>query len=1045
MGTKKSNKLYAAAAALAVTASAVAPGLTADAASKVTVKSVTNPASISHYGGYTFAVKKLSLPKTVKVLLSNKKYENRSVKWGKVSYDKKYIGKYQTISGTVSGTTKKASIKVKLNNYPVDVVEPKLAPVAVGEKLNLPSTIDVKYKDGKVIARSAKSFNLTAEKTDKAGMMKLSYNYMGKNSSIKGSIAYEVKAAEITNVMDSVKEDTLSVSADVKFPAKDAKAQLLIFPGKDESKALPAIDGKLEGGKFTAEGKMIPDGTHSYSIKIGDVVTSAKEFKVDNAAKLVNVSAVSAKSFKIEFNKAVEDTKAKFEVKKGTITANVAKVTFSDDKKSATVELSSKLTKGDYTVNVTGLTTEALTKVVAVEDEKVAKVEVLSENAVLNSDSTVTTGYKVSNQYGEDITKSATGLTVTSNISGTGSSTVASPSTGVVTITNATGSTFKVGDKISLSILDANTSTFTSKVLTVSNKSAVSDISVKGLYNEDTAAVLNTDATATDFHLLVDAKDQYGQEVAFSSIANDVVVTSSDSSVIDVKGGTATPTFEQVTIDGKKQSVLELKAPTGGLKAGKATISIISKTTGKVAQYVVEVKEGVKADAVTLSAPELAVAGEKTEIPFTAFDLDGKEITKASTLNGPKGLTISDNDSNSTVSIVNDTKTGKAKLVLDDTAGSTARKVILTATSANGKVSTLIVDVKAAAEPKVITATKDVVTDLAVGGQFKLNKDTLVLKDQYGRDFDLTGKLSAKAPAVADAGKYLIKVEKSDTLADKVALSTDKLIASNNADVTVTGSKKGSEAIKLSIQKVDNLGVAQTVASSELEVNVKVAEKSDIVSYELKDISSIYDEPTGTVGEGYAKKLVVYGVLADGKKVVLPNTEYAVVTGNEKLVYDKTTSTLDVAVADNIVDQDGKDVAVNVKVIVDSTNGPVVLEKAVTVTTAKPKADSVELKSKNNLKVDGNIVTGSISDVTDAADLKSILYVVDQYGEDISSTADVTLTATNLVNSDKDNTVPVAVNNGSATLSFTGVESGDSYNLTYVIDGKVVTVKVIAD
>ncbi|AHA31544.1 Ig-like domain-containing protein [Exiguobacterium sp. MH3] len=377
MGTKKSNKLYAAAAALAVTASAVAPGLTADAASKVTVKSVTNPASISHYGGYTFAVKKLSLPKTVKVLLSNKKYENRSVKWGKVSYDKKYIGKYQTISGTVSGTAKKASIKVKLNNYPVDVVEPKLAPVAVGEKLNLPSTIDVKYKDGKVIARSAKSFNLTAEKTDKAGEMKLSYNYMGKNSSIKGSIAYEVKAAEITNVMGEVKVDDLSVSADVKFPAKDAKAQLLIFPGKDESKALPAIDGKLENGKFTATGKNIPVGTHSFAVKIGDVVSPAKDFVIESPM-VKEVKAINAKQVEVSFNKAVNETAAETLNKYSIDNVNPSSVSLSEDGMTATLTFASatqvEVTNGVVVVQPIALASDAdkstakYTKVLTFED-----------------------------------------------------------------------------------------------------------------------------------------------------------------------------------------------------------------------------------------------------------------------------------------------------------------------------------------------------------------------------------------------------------------------------------------------------------------------------------------------------------------------------------------------------------------------------------------------------------------------------------------------------------------------------------------------------
>ncbi|QPA30757.1 S-layer homology domain-containing protein [Thermaerobacillus caldiproteolyticus] len=806
----------------------------------------------------------------------------------------------------------------------------------------------------------------------------------------------------------------------------------------------------LEANGVTVVKEFNPKGTVTRAAFASFVKRALDVQEAAKAPQVESVSAIGAKKLEVKFNKAVDDTKAKFEVKKGSITANIANVTFAADKKSAQIELTSKLTKGDYTVSVTGLTDTALTKTVTVEDEKVSKIEILSENAVLDASdaSIVTVGYRVYNQYNEDITKTATSIVPTANVGATGTVT-ADASTGVITIDN--DSNYKAGDKISLSLLDPATSTFTSKVLTVSDKATVADVAITGIYNEDKNAVLDTDATASDFHLLVTAKDQYGQDVPVSKIANDVVVTISDTSVIDVKGGAATPIFEQVTIDGKKQTVLELKAPSGGLKAGKATISIISKSTGKVAQYVVEVKEGVKADAVTLTAPELVVAGEKTEIPFSVLDLDGKEITKTSVLTGAKGVTLADNDANASVSFVQDAKTGKAKLVLDDTAGSTARKVIITATSATGKVATLVVDIKDKAEAKVITATKDVVTDLAVGGSFNLNKDNIVVKDQYGRTFDLTGKLAPKSPTATDAGKYLVKVEKVDTSADKVNLSTDTVIASDNANVTVTGAKKGSETIKLTLQKVDATGNVQNVASSELELNVKVAEKADIVSYELKDIDPIYDEEGTTATDAYTRDVVVYGVLADGKKVVVPASEYTVITGNNKLVYDSDTGKLNVPVKDgsnnaiDIVGTDGKDVPVNVKVIINAPNGPVILEKAVTVTKAAPKADKIELKSANGLTVSDSVVTGSVADVVDSSKLKGILKITDQYGEDISSSANITLTATNLVNSDNDGTVPSVTGNGTSTLTFTGVESGDAFNLTYVVDGKVVTVKVIVE
>ncbi|MCY1689869.1 Ig-like domain-containing protein [Exiguobacterium sp. SL14] len=82
---------------------------------------------MKHAGGSKYAVKKLTLPTKVKVKLSNGKYEMRSVKWsGSVKFEKKYINKYQVLYGKVAGTTKKAVLKVELQNYPVDVLEPVL-------------------------------------------------------------------------------------------------------------------------------------------------------------------------------------------------------------------------------------------------------------------------------------------------------------------------------------------------------------------------------------------------------------------------------------------------------------------------------------------------------------------------------------------------------------------------------------------------------------------------------------------------------------------------------------------------------------------------------------------------------------------------------------------------------------------------------------------------------------------------------------------------------------------------------------------------------
>lgn len=1046
MGTKKSNKLYAAAAALAVTASAVAPGLTADAASKVTVKSVTNPASISHYGGYTFAVKKLSLPKTVKVLLSNKKYENRSVKWGKVSYDKKYIGKYQTISGTVSGTTKKASIKVKLNNYPVDVIEPKLAPVAVGEKLNLPSTIDVKYKDGKVIARSAKSFNLTAEKTDKAGMMKLSYNYMGKNSSIKGSIAYEVKAAEITNVMDEVKEDTLSVSADVKFPAKDAKAQLLIFPGKDESKALPAIDGKLEGGKFTAEGKMIPDGTHSYSIKIGDVVTPAKEFKVDNAAKIEGLSAVSTKSLKVQFNKAVDTTKAIFEVKKGTPTANISKYTWSEDKKSVTLELAGKLSAGEYTVNVKGLTETTLTKSVNVENEKVAKIEVASDKAILTSATSAVVGYKVLNQYGEDITK-----TVTVNVTPTRGTVAAGDvdaSKGMITVNNLAN--VKSGEKFTLTLVHGETAVNTTKEVTVSDASKVDEVKVTGLYNADGKALTEDNRTST-FYVKLDAKDQYGNSLKAADLTGNVIVNSSNQTVV----GASASDIKDITIDGVKTTVVELNSSAA--TAGKSTITVISLATGKSNTLEVEVKEGVKVNTFGLSQPELAVAKEKIEIPFEALDKDGNKVDKKSLLNAVQfnvaGLGLSSSD----ISIVTDSK-GVNKLVLDATNVSSAGgPVTITTVSPTQKVSTLVVNVKEAAKPVYVSGLKDIEANLKAGGTVAITVDNLVIKDQYDRDYDISGDLGTSA------NNFELKVTSNDTAI--ASISNGGIINAAGGSLTLSGIAKGTASLKVELLKYPATGSSVLVNGSEFEKTIRVAEASEFVSYEVANISTVFDDSAALVADNaYEKALKVYGVLANGQKVLLDDTDYSVRlagqngvsavagTTDKEWTIDVTAaaaSTSPIVYAENATEATAKAI-----VTINSTGDR--LEKEFTISKVAPKVSSTKFNDTD--VVDGiYTVSGNTATTANLFGLftGSNAEVKDQYGELAAvssagvvrfangSTKQAFITVSNIVDASTATPLTVA-NNGTATATVSSIEAGDSFKSTFeFVGGYTSSVKVV--
>ncbi len=82
--------------------------------------------------------------------------------------------------------------------------------------------------------------------------------------------------------MGSVDDQMLSVKADVMYPAVGAAAELLIYPGKDMSATPIVAKGTLSKGKFMASQGGIPEGTHSYVVKVGDVKSAPMDFTIAN-------------------------------------------------------------------------------------------------------------------------------------------------------------------------------------------------------------------------------------------------------------------------------------------------------------------------------------------------------------------------------------------------------------------------------------------------------------------------------------------------------------------------------------------------------------------------------------------------------------------------------------------------------------------------------------------------------------------------------------------------------------------------------------------
>lgn len=303
MANKK--KFVTAAAAFAVTASAVAPAITADAASQ-TVRLKTD------------YVRSANLDAVL-----DKEYNGSEIYWYKSSIDLNKLGVFQTAKGFVKGKGIKVEKSLRVLNYVKEVKPAKEIVLEQGVPASGLRIQPVLFADGNLYEKpvSVQGFN-----TDKVGEFEGSFTYANKAfGSVTTKVKYKVVASGVmfSDVKQEVKEDTLSVTADVKNLKEGEKVELVIFPGKDESKALAPITADVKDGKVMVSAKEIPAGTHSFILRSGDVKTAAMEFKVEDQTPMVKeVKALNLKQVEVKFNKDLDkasaETVTNYELKIGS-------------------------------------------------------------------------------------------------------------------------------------------------------------------------------------------------------------------------------------------------------------------------------------------------------------------------------------------------------------------------------------------------------------------------------------------------------------------------------------------------------------------------------------------------------------------------------------------------------------------------------------------------------------------------------------------------------------------------------------------------------
>lgn len=726
---------------------------------------------------------------------------------------------------------------------------------------------------------------------------------------------------------------------------------------------------------------------------------------------------------------------------------NVQETVYNAARTEATLTFPNKLVKGDYEVTLTS-GEETSTGTVSIEDEKVESIEITSDVAILDASNKdeATVGYEVLNQYGENISDTAN-LVATASPLAAGSTVNAT--NGAIAIDN-NGTNLVADAKLTVTLLDSATGTFTSKAVTVSAESKATTFEVKGLYNADDKTPRVGD-TAGDYKVLFTAKDQYGNNISQADFDNgDIIVDSTNKAVVpNVAGGFANPTITEETIEGKKYLSMAL---AGTLGEGTTNINILSKTAGNLVSVPVTVESAIRVETLTLSAPNLAVAGEEIEIPFTAVDQKGEEVKSLSLLNNvsfsisgatdntPTSLTGSD------VTFKRDLATGKNILVVDATSlnylASGTRNVTLIATTPSLKIVQQSFTLRANAAPTTIGGTKELVKDFLQGQTATITPATnVVFKDQYGRDI--------KPTIGSSAGEYQVRVKTSNAsvvevqAADGSAASETSTIshiiegtATTGTAATLEAQAKGTATITLTL--LDNTGA--NIANSSYTYNSSVVEDENVTTYELGSIATIADQ--NVVTNGQTEELKVYGIDASGKKVQLNANAFTFTSSNPSLTYTPGTGMLAVSDDGSLDYGTGKTVEIPFTVTVVGNDGPVQLSGSVTASKADQVVTDMSIKDTmtygNAAKESETVVSADVVDVNTAAKVALLveadIVVEDQYGES------VTVSANDWANGVIGN---VVISNITDDKAITAVASGDTFRVTLVANnGKTFTFTV---
>ncbi len=718
----------------------------------------------------------------------------------------------------------------------------------------------------------------------------------------------------------------------------------------------------------------------------------------------------------------------------GNINVSIQNVKVSGNE--ATITTTMNLMAGSYTVTVNGKELPAF----VAEASTPTTIEITSPYLIFDAGSTTsgTIGYKVLNQFGEDVTAATAGLTaVVTPFSSTSNFT---PSNGIIHVTNILP-TYVAGSNVSGQVIVFSTTQAGLRAessLSIAAAAAPATYEVFGIYSivtkKPTSIAVNSAAENANARLLVRVKDQYGNDMRSIVAGKDTSMTLASVTGLNVDNNKTYT--ETMVVDGVTYVAVPFTG-TATVKAGSVQIIFVSLTRGGQYTYNFEVENTKSVANFTVYSNNNVYAGETTEFSYVATNANGGVITDYATLSNPTyGVPVS--APWSWVQKSDGTAGLRYNANLDTTVTGASWGVGLSSVTvyhsfvlpSNYQVSQVSFSVNAPSLPTSINinnpngmttgTTPDALSSVKIYDQYgrQMNSFTGAASEYYIGFTQQRGSASIAEVFGGFTGST-IKTAKLSTL------SSSATFVKFAATSTVPSSYETADYLVALYR--DSAGT-QIVAGSEASMTVTCANANSLSGYSVSLPSTMYTGNTTSVTP------IVTGTAPNGTKVAIEGyaiselTTYGIVSGTQ----------INAAAAASKIGSSGSATA-TVRVVYNPSGAGLYDDVNITLTNALPKVDSVTVNTRS---IKASDINGSTVNA-----IMNTLTLNDQYSNStFGITANQaalkgTLVAIQLSGSAIMKTGVTISGNNTAAVTINGLTAGDTVTaLIQFASGKTETV-----